>query len=76
MAEDEMALRMLTEEESKDILAQFEEFKAENGIVLNAVPFFSEDGRVMVNAKFLKVVNKEEFEIEDNGNNSKESAEG
>lgn len=57
MEEESMKLRLLNEQEIKEVLSAFEVFKQTHGVVLNAIPRFTDDGRVEVTAQFLKIDN-------------------
>jgi len=66
-------LRVLTDEEAKEVVGAFEEFKKVHGVALNAVPFITDGGTIDCQARFFKVVEspKAEAGAEQNGEESK-----
>lgn len=79
MAEEALSLRVLTNDEAKEVLEAFEAFKSFHKVALNASPRFTDDGRTEVDVRFFKVVEaspKEEgFQVKDNGESDREHAE-
>lgn len=65
-------MRVLTDEEAKAVMEAFEAFKVFHGVVLNAVPFYTMDGRTECQARFFKVEESPKVEVGE-GTNGKES---